>query len=88
MGRPVGLGWTRSKFVVVIGIIVLVDNSASETESVDGDDVAVGRNDADDSDRGSITGESLRTASVGWVTSDGGTDVTDELLQSLMMICR
>ena len=41
--------WTRAKFVVVIGIVVLVDNSASETELVDGNGVLVSGSDANDS---------------------------------------
>ena len=73
---------------MVIFIAVLVDNSVSETESVGGDDGAVGGSDADDLDGGSMTGESLGTASVGWDTSGGGTDVTAVSPQSLRMIGR
>ena len=78
----------RAKFVVVIGIAVLVNNLASETESVDGDHISVGRSDADDSDGGSMTGESLWTASVCWDPSDGGADVADVSSQSSRMIGR
>ena len=86
--RSLGPRWPRAKFVLVIGIAVLVDNSASETESVDGGGVLMGGSDADDSDGGSITGKSLGTASVGWDTSGGGKDVTDTSAQSSRMIGR
>ena len=73
---------------MVIGIVVLVDNSASEIESVDGDDVVVGGSDSNDSDGGSMTGKSLGTAYVGWDTSDGGMDVIDVSSQFSKMIGR
>ena len=73
---------------MVIGITVLADKLASETESVDGDDVLVGRSNADDSDGGSMTRESLGMAYVDWNTSGGGTDMTDVSSQSSRMIGR
>ena len=87
-GGSVGLWCTGAKFILVIGIVVLVNNSASETESVDGGGVLLGESDADDLDRGSMTEESLGTASVSWNTSDGGKDVTDISSQPSMMIGR
>ena len=51
-GRSIGSWWTRAKFVLVIGIAVLVDNSASEMELVDGGGALVDRSNADDSGEG------------------------------------
>ena len=72
--------WTRATFVLVICITVLVDNLASETESVDGGGVLVGGSNTDDWDGGSMTGESVGTASVSWDTSNGCKDVTNTSL--------
>ena len=86
--RSLGPRWPRAKFVLVIGIAVLDDNLALETESVDGGGVLMGGSDADDSDGGSITGESLGMASVGWDTSGGGKDVIITSSQSSRMMGR
>ena len=46
-GRLVGLWWTRAKFCRVIGMAVLDENSASETELVGCDDGLGGGGDLD-----------------------------------------
>ena len=48
----------RAKFFLVIGIALLVGNSASEMKLVDGDCVLVGGCDADNSGGSSMTGDS------------------------------
>ena len=48
-GRLVGSWWTRAKLCRVIGMAVLDDNSASETESVGCDDGSGGGGDSDGS---------------------------------------
>ena len=51
-GGSVGSWWTRAKFVLVVCIALLVDNSASEIESVGGGGVLVGGSNTDNLDGG------------------------------------
>ena len=78
-GRSIGSWWTRAKFVLVIGIAVLVDNLSSEMELVYGDGILVGGSNADELDGGSMPEELLGVTSIGWDTPDGGKDMRDML---------